>query len=104
MDIKNIETEELLRELRSRDSVVLALWTMDDVATEIEYRAHRQGAEIHDKAPVVELAALALKELAGRLESAMIETSSQIVANKCDDILDNLQETGWIINYPVTTE
>lgn len=103
VNLKSIETEELLRELRMRDDVVISSWSIDDIATEIEYQAHRQGIELDDKAPVIELAALALKELTDRLESAMIETSFDIVVNKCDDILDNLRETGWIINYPVTT-
>lgn len=103
VNLKSIETEELLRELRMRDDVVISSWSIDDIATEIEYQAHRQGIEIDNEAPVIELAALALRELADRLESAMIETSFEIVVNKCDDILDNLHETGWITNYPLTT-
>ncbi len=100
MDLKNIETEDLLKELRMRGDVVLSSWTIEDLETEIEYQAHRQGIELDDKAPVIELAALALKELANRLESSMIETSYEIIVNKCNDIIENLQETGWIINYP----
>ena len=100
MDLKNIETEELLRELVTRNDVVLSSWTIEEIETEIEYQAHRQGAELHDKAPITEMAANALKELANRLESSMIEASFQIIVDKCNDIIDNLQETGWIINYP----
>ena len=100
MDLKNIETEDLLKELRMRGDVVLSSWTIEDLETEIEYQAHRQGIELDDKAPVIELAAPALKELANRLESSMIETSYEIIVNKCNDIIENLQETGWIINYP----
>ena len=61
VNLKSIETEELLRELRMRDDVVISSWSIDDIATEIEYQAHRQGIELDDKAPVIELAALALK-------------------------------------------
>lgn len=100
MDLKNIETEELLRELVSRNDVVLSSWTIEEIETEIEYQAHRQGAELHDKAPITEMAANALKELANRLESSMIEASFQIIVDKCNDIIDNLQEAGWVINYP----
>ena len=100
MDLKNIETEDLLKELRMRNDIVLSSWTIEDLETEIEYQAHRQGAELDDKAPITEMAALALKELANRLESSMIETSYEIIVNKCNDIIENLQETGWIINYP----
>lgn len=100
MDLKNIETEELLRELTVRRGIVISSWTIEDMETEIEHQAHRQGAELHDKAPITEMAANALEELAHRLESAMIETSYEIIVDKCNDIIDNLQETGWIINYP----
>lgn len=96
VNLKSIETEELLRELRMRDDVVISSWSIDDIATEIEYNADRRGWELDDKAPVVELAALALKELSDRLESAMTETSFDIVVHKCEDILDKLQETGWV--------
>lgn len=102
MNLNNIETEELLRELTVRRGIVISSWTIEDMEEEIEHQAHRQGAELHDKAPITELAALALEELANRLESAMIETSYEIIVNKCSDILDKLQETGWIINYPPT--
>ena len=100
MDLKNIETEDLLKELRMRNDVVLSSWTIEDLETEIEYQAHRQGAELDDKAPITEMAANALQELANRLESSMIETSYEIIVNKCNDIIETLQETGWIINYP----
>lgn len=100
MDLKNIETEDLLKELRMRGDVVLSSWTIEDIETEIEYQAHRQGVELDDKAPITEMAANALKELENKLESAMIETSYEIIVNKCDDIIETLQETGWIINYP----
>jgi hypothetical protein len=54
--LQQFSTQDLLRELRMRDDVALASWSLEDLESEIEYRADKRGLELLDSAPVTERA------------------------------------------------
>lgn len=92
--LQQFETEDLLRELRMRDGVAIASWSIEDLESEIEYRAHHRGLELFDSAPVTERAAEIIGRLHDSLESIMIEATFEIVANEAEQVVDQFIETG----------
>lgn len=92
--LEKFETEDLLRELRLREDVAIASWSVDDLQSEIEYRANHRGLELTEDAPVSERAAVLIKNLRDRLESIMIEATFEIVADESEQVVDQFIETG----------
>ena len=101
--LAQFETEDLLRELRLREDVVIASWSVDDIANEVEYRADCRGFEVNDGSPLIEVSAKSLKFLADQLESLMIESTFEIVVNEAEEIVDNLIDGGWAISKETAT-
>lgn len=101
--LQEFETEDLLRELRLRGDVVIASWSIDDIATEVEYRADCRGFEVNDESPLTEVSAKSLQFLAHRLESVMIESTFDMVVSEAEEIVDNLIEGGWAIPKETAT-
>lgn len=93
--LKQFDTEDLLRELSLREGVVIAAWTVEDLADEVEYRAGRMGYTIHGESALAEMSAKCLKSLGNRLESSMIECSYDIVGDAADEVAEGLIESGW---------
>ena len=91
--LQQFDTEDLLRELRMRDGVALASWTISDLESEIEYRAHHRGLELLDSAPVTERAAEIIRRLNDRLESIMIESTFEMIADEAELAVDDFLET-----------
>jgi hypothetical protein len=92
--LAQFETEDLLRELRLREDVAIASWSVDDLESEIEYRSHHRGLELGEDAPVSERAAEIIKSLRERLESAMIEATFEMIADEAEQTVDQFLETG----------
>lgn len=101
--LAQFETEDLLRELRLREDVVIASWSVDDIANEVAYRADCRGFEVNDGSPLIEVSAKSLKFLADQLESLMIESTFEIVVNEAEEIVDNLIDGGWAISKETAT-
>lgn len=92
--LEQFDTEDLLRELRLREDVAIASWSVDDLESEIEYRTHHRGLELLESAPVAERAAEIIKSLRERLESAMIESTFEMIADEAEQAVDDFIETG----------
>lgn len=95
--LAGFDTEDLLRELRLREDVAVASWSVEDVEDEIEYRANHRGLELAEQAPVSERAAKIINDLRDRLESAMIEATFEIVADEAERAVDDFIETGHAV-------
>lgn len=95
--LAQFETEDLLRELRLREDVAIASWSVDDIESEIEYRTHHRGLELLESAPVAERAAEIIKSLREHLESAMIEATFEIVADKAEQAVDGFIEASHAV-------
>ena len=95
--LAQFETEDLLRELRLREDVAIASWSVDDLESEIEYRSHHRGLELTENAPVSERAARIIRELRDRLESAMIEATFEIVADEAEQAVDDFIEASHAV-------
>jgi cytochrome oxidase Cu insertion factor (SCO1/SenC/PrrC family) len=93
---KQYSTEDLLRELRQRDDVVLASWSVEDIANEIEYHADHRGFNIDANADLIERSAAILKKLRDELESAMTDGSFEQVTAAAEEAVDSLIEGGWV--------
>lgn len=91
--LEQFETEDLLRELRLREDVAIASWSVEDIEDEIEYRANHRGLELTEDAPVSERAAGIIKNLRDRLESAMIEATFEMIADEAELAVDDFLET-----------
>ena len=92
--LQQFETEDLLRELRLREDVAIASWSVDDIESEIEYRSHHRGLELAEDAPVSERAGQILQRLRDRLESIMIESTFEMIADEAEQAVDDFIETG----------
>lgn len=92
--LEQFETEDLLRELRLREDVAIASWSVDDIESEIEYRSHHRGLDLTEDAPVSERAAGIIKNLRDRLGSIMIESTFEMIADEAEQVVDQFIETG----------
>lgn len=95
--LQEFSTEDLLRELRLRDGVAIASWSLEDLEAEIEYRADKRGLELLDSAPITERAAEIITRLHDKLTATMIAATVEIIADESEQAVDDFRETGHAV-------